>query len=105
MQVLWWIVEVLEAGQVEVREMGESSHLCRELQDLGIITEIERVQRGEGANAEWHVAEVILGQVEGTDGWSYHIVRQVLELVVGDVKNSEARRPLSHVRDFRELVA
>ena len=83
LQVLWWIVEVLEAGQVEVREIGESSHLCRERQYVGIITQIERIQRGEGANAERHITEVILGQVEGTDGRSYHTERQVLELVVG----------------------
>ena len=62
------------------------------------------MQRGERANAERHVAEVILGQVEGTDGRSYHVERQVLELVVGEVENGKVERPVYHIRDLGQLV-
>ena len=53
-----------------MREVGKSSHLSRKRQDVRIIAESERVECGEGANAERHIAELILGQVEGADGWS-----------------------------------
>ena len=45
------------------------------------------MQRGEGADAERHIAEEILGQVEGSDGWGHHVQRQVVELVVGEIEN------------------
>ena len=59
---------------------------------------------GEGANAERHIAEQILGQIEGADGWSNNIERQVGELVVGEIENCEARGPLCYVWDLGELV-
>ena len=36
----------------------------------------------EGTNTERHVAELILGQIEGADGWSYNVEWQVVELVI-----------------------
>ena len=36
----------------------------------------------EGTNAERHVVELILGQIEGVDGWSYNVERQAIELVI-----------------------
>ena len=59
---------------------------------------------GEGANAERHIAEEILGQIEGADGWSIDVKRQVIELVAGEIENCEARRPLCHIWDFCESV-
>ena len=105
LQALGWIAEVYETAQVEVGEIGESSHLYWECQNVSIIAEIKRVKCGERANAERHIAEVILGQVEGTDGRSYYVERQVLELIVREVESSEVWRPLGHSWDFCELVA
>ena len=47
LEVFRRIVEVLETVQVEVREIGEASHLSRQRQDVRIIAEIERVESGE----------------------------------------------------------
>ena len=60
---------------------------------------------GEGANAERHSAEQIVGQVEGADGWSDNVEWQVFELVVGKIEYREARRPLCHFWDLDEPVA
>ena len=59
----------------------------------------------EGANAERHVAELILGQIEGADDWSYNVDWQVTEIVIREIKNCEARGPLCHIWDISELVA
>ena len=62
------------------------------------------MERGKGAYAERHIAEEILGQIEGADGWSDDIEWQVDELVAGEIENCEARRPLCHIWDLGELV-
>ena len=59
---------------------------------------------GEGANTERHIAEQILGQIEGADGRSNSVKWQVIELVVGEIENREARGPLCYVWDLGELV-
>ena len=59
---------------------------------------------GEGANAKRHIAEQILGQVEGADGWSDDIGWQVFEQVVGEIKNHEARGPLCYIGDLGKPV-
>ena len=41
LQVFWWIIEILQTAEVEVGEIGESSHLSRECQDVWVITESE----------------------------------------------------------------
>ena len=87
-----------------MREVGKSSHLSRKRQDVRIITENERVKHGEGANTRRHIAEQILGQVEGTDGWSNDTEWQTVELVIGKVENGEARGPLCYIRDLGKPV-
>ena len=104
LQVFRWIFEVLETSQIEVREVGKSSHLNRKRQDVRIIAENERVKCGERANAERHIAEQILGQVEGADGWSNDIEWQIIELVVGEIKNGEARGPLCYIGNLGKPV-
>ena len=91
LQVFRWIVKVLETSQIEAREVGKSSHLSRKCQDVRIIAESERVECGKGANAERHITEQILRQIEGADGRSDNIEWQVVELVVGEIENREAR--------------
>ena len=59
---------------------------------------------GEGANAEGHIAEQILGQIEGADGRSNSAEWQVCELVVREIENCEQRRPLCYIWDLIELV-
>ena len=63
------------------------------------------MKSGEGANAEGHIAELILGQIEGADGRSYNVEWQVIELVIREIENREAGGPLCHIRDIGELVA
>ena len=63
------------------------------------------MKSGEGANTERHIAELILGQIEGVDGWSYNVEWQVVELVIREIKNREAGGPLCHIWDIGELVA
>ena len=87
-----------------MREVGKSSHLSRKRPDVRIITENERVKCGEGANTPRYIAEQILGQVEGADGWSNDIEWQIIELVVGEIKNREARGPLCYVGDLGKPV-
>ena len=58
----------------------------------------------EGANAERHIAKQVLGQVEGTDGWSDDIEWQVVELVIGEIENREARGPFCYVRDLGKPI-
>ena len=87
-----------------MREVGKSSHLSRKCQDVRIFAKSERVKCGEGANAERHIAELILGQVEGADGWSNNIEWQVVELVVGEIENREARGPLCYIGDLGKPV-
>ena len=48
--------------------------------------------------------EQILGQIEGVDGLSDNIQWQLVELIVGEIKNREVRRPLCHIWDLGELV-
>ena len=72
-------------------EVGKSSHLSRERQDVRIVTKNERVECGERANAERHIAEQIPRQIEGANRRSDNVERQVGELVVGEIENREAR--------------
>ena len=58
----------------------------------------------EGANTERHIAEHIFGQIEGANGRSNSVKWQVIELVVGEIENHEARGPLYYVWDLGELV-
>ena len=85
-------------------EIGKSSHLSRERLDVWIIAESERVERGEGTNAEWYIAKQIPGQIEGADGWSNDTEWQVVELIAGKIENHKARGPLCHIWDLSELV-
>ncbi|MCG8624360.1 MAG: hypothetical protein MJE68_20495, partial [Proteobacteria bacterium] len=55
-------------------------------------------------NAKRHIAEFILGQVEGADGRSDNIEWQVVELVVGEIENREARGPLCYIGDLGKPV-
>ena len=105
LQVLRWIFEVFDTRKVKVREVVKSSHLSRKRPDVRIIAENERVKCGEGTNAERHIAEQILSQVEGADGWSNDIEWQVVELVAGEIENCEARGPLCYIRDFGKPIA
>ena len=104
LQVFRWIIEVLESTQIEVGEVGKSSHLSRERRDVRIITENERVECGEGANTERHIVKQILGQIERADGWRDNFEWQVGELVIGEIENCEARGPLCYIWDLSEFV-
>ena len=87
-----------------MREVGKSSHLSRKRPDVRIITESEQAKCGEGANAERHTAELILGQVEGANGWSNDIEWQAIELIIGEIKNCEVRGPLCYNGDLGKPV-
>ena len=41
LQVFWWITEAFKATEVEVGEIGETSHLSGECPDVWVITEIK----------------------------------------------------------------
>ena len=104
LQVFGWIIEVLETREVKLRKICKPAHLCWKCLDSLITTEVEQVKCREGANAQRHTLEQIVGQIKGADHWSNNIKWQIVELIIREIENCEARGPLCSIWDFFKCV-
>ena len=68
-----------------MRELIESSHFSRQLKNVLILTEVQGVEGGEGADAERNMSKLVVAQIQYPNGWYCHIDRQRTELIVGEI--------------------
>ncbi len=104
MDVPWWIVEILQPLEGESTQIPQSAHLSRQGQDVWILTDVQGVQGGEGADAQGNLPELVVAEVQGADGRRESIYRHRGELVVREVEDLQTKGPFWDVWDLHELV-
>lgn len=98
------IFETIEIAEIESCEGTEATHLHREGGNIRIVTDIEGLQCCERADADGHLSELVVREVEFLYGGSGDIGGQALQLVVSKGNGNECRRPLRHVGDLGDPV-